>query len=196
MARVRTFIAVEVGDEIRKNAVALQQRLARAHEDVRWATPDTMHITLLFLGEVDEREVVSVCRAVAAVAGREPPFPLRVSGVGAFPNNRRPKTVWAGVTDGAEPLRRLHGLLEEELLALGCYRKEDRPYTPHLTLGRVKAEGGGHALAAELPKLLAWDGGRTTVDEVLVFGSELTRDGPVYTVLGRGELAGPADRGV
>jgi 2'-5' RNA ligase len=194
MARVRTFIAVEVGDEIRKNAVALQQRLARTHEDVRWATPDTMHITLLFLGEVDEREVVSVCRAVAAVAGREPPFPLRVSGVGAFPNNRRPKTVWAGVTDGAEPLRRLHGLLEEELLALGCYRKEDRPYTPHLTLGRVKAEGGGHALAAELPKLLAWDGGRTTVDEVVVFGSELTRDGPVYTVLGRGELTGPANR--
>src|SRR5205085_1118704 len=96
MSRVRTFIAVEIGDEIRKNAVALQQRLAKADPDVRWATPDTMHLTLLFLGEVDEREVVDVCRVVKDVAGREPPFPLRVSGVGAFPNARRPKTVWAG----------------------------------------------------------------------------------------------------
>jgi 2'-5' RNA ligase len=194
MARVRTFIGIEIGDEIRKNAVALQQRLAQTGAAVKWVEPENLHVSLLFLGEVDEREVVSVCRAVAVVAGREPPFPLRVSGVGAFPNNRRPKTVWAGVADGAEPLRRLHGLLEDELLALGCYRKEDRPYTPHLTLGRVKAEGGGHALAAELPKLLAWDGGRTTVDEVLVFGSELTRDGPVYTALGRGELTGSAGR--
>jgi len=147
MSRVRTFVAVEVGDEIRKNAVALQQRLAKANPDVRWATPDTMHVTLLFLGEVDEREVVDVCRVVRAVAGREPPFPLRVSGVGAFPNVRRPKTVWAGITDGTEPLQRLYGLIEEKLLDLGCYRKEERAYTPHLTLGRVKADGG-HALAA------------------------------------------------
>ena len=145
-----------------------------------------MHVTLLFLGEVDEREVVDVCRVVKDVAGREPPFPLRVSGVGAFPNTRRPKTVWAGVTDGAEPLRRLYGLIEARLLDLGGYRKEERAYTPHLTLGRVRAESGGHALAAELPKLLAWNGGQTTVDEVVVFASELTRDGPAYTALGRG----------
>src|SRR5262249_53197787 len=122
--------------------------------------------------------------------GREPPFPLRVSGVGAFPTPRRPKTIWAGVTDGAEQLGRLYGLLEAKLLDLGCYRKEERGYTPHLTLGRGKAEPGGHARPAVLPKLLAWDGGRTTVDEVLVMGSELRPEGPVYTVLGRGELAG------
>ena len=192
MARTRTFIAVDIGDEIRAAAVALQQRLARTGADLKLATPDTMHVTLLFLGEVDETDLVSVCRVVKDVAGREPPFPLRVSGVGAFPTPRRPKVVWAGVTDGATELQRLYGLLEEKLLALGCYRKEERGYTPHLTLGRVKAEKDGSALAGELPKLLAWDGGRTAVDEVLVFGSELTRSGPVYTVLGRGELKGGA----
>jgi 2'-5' RNA ligase len=190
MARIRTFIAVEIGDEIRKNAVVLQQRLARANAGVRWATPESMHVTLLFLGEVDEREVLAVCRAVKEVAGREPPFPLQVSGVGAFPTPRRPKTVWAGITDGAEPLRRLYGLLEAKLLDLGCYRKEERGYTPHLTLGRVKADADSHALAAELPKLMAWDGGRTVVTEVQVFSSELRPDGPEYTVLGRGELTG------
>ncbi|MBY0514068.1 MAG: RNA 2',3'-cyclic phosphodiesterase [Gemmataceae bacterium] len=192
MARIRTFVAVEIGDQIRRNAVALQERLAKVAPEVRWAAPESLHVTLLFLGEVDEREVVDVCRAVKAVAAGEPPFPLRVSGVGAFPTVRRPKTVWAGITDGAENLRRLYERLEARLLDLGCYRKEERAYTPHLTLGRVRADAGGHPLVAELPKLLAWDGGRTTVDEVVVYSGELTRDGPEYTPLGRGPLAGAA----
>jgi 2'-5' RNA ligase len=190
MARIRTFIAVDVGAEVRKRAAALQQQLARTGAEVKWIAPDQMHLTLLFLGDVDELELVKVCRAVQEVAAREPPFPLRVSGVGAFPNNRRPKIVWGGITDGADALRRLYGLLEEKLLDLGVYRKEDRDYTPHLTLGRAKAEAGENALARELPKLLAWDGGRAVVDEVLVFSSELRRDGPEYAVMGRGELAG------
>jgi 2'-5' RNA ligase len=76
------------------------------------------------------------------------------------------------------------------MLDLGCYRKEGRGYTPHLTLGRAKSDADSAALAAEIPKRAAWDGGRTTADEVLVFGSELTRDGPVYTVVGRAPLSG------
>jgi 2'-5' RNA ligase len=190
MARIRTFIAVDVGAEARKRAAALQQQLAKTGAEVKWVAPDQMHLTLLFLGDVDELDLVKVCRAVQEVAAREPPFPLRVSGVGAFPNARRPKIVWAGITDGADALRRLYGLLEEKLLDLGVYRKEDRDYTPHLTLGRLKAEGGEHTLARELPKLLAWDGGRSVVDEVLVYSSELRRDGPEYAIMGRAELGG------
>jgi len=190
MARTRTFIAVEISDEIRNNAVALQEALAKTGAEVKWATPDTMHVTLLFLGEVDDRELHAVCRVVQDVAATEPPFPLRVSGVGAFPTPRRPKTLWAGITDGATELKRLYDRLEAKLLELGCYRKEERGYTPHLTLGRVKGEADGFTLAKELPKRLAWDGGRTVVDEVVVFASVLEKDGPVYTVLGRGELTG------
>lgn len=190
MARIRTFIAVEVSDEIRRNAVTLQQRLARVDSGVRWTAADAMHVTLVFLGDVDERDLVGVCRAVKDAARSEPPFTLRVSGVGAFPNARRPKTLWAGITEGAETLQRLHGAIEARLLDLGCYRKEERAYTPHLTLGRLKAEAAGHALAAEVPKLLAWNGGFCTVDDVVVFSSDLTRDGPEYTVLGRGALIG------
>lgn len=191
MPRTRTFIAVEIGDDIRKNAAALQQRLARTGAAVKWVEPKNLHVSLLFLGEVDDRELVGVCRAVKEAAATEPPFALRVSGVGAFPTPRRPKVVWAGITDGADPLVRLYTVLEEKLLALGCYRKEERAYTPHLTLGRVKGEADGQKLAPELPKLLAWDGGHTAVSEVIVFGSELRREGPEYTVLGRGELTGP-----
>ena len=190
MPRTRTFIGVDIGEGIRTSAVALQQALARTGATVKWVEPENLHISLLFLGEVDDRELHAVCKAVKEVAAGEPPFPLRVSGVGAFPNARRPKVLWAGVTEGADELQRLYSALEAKRLELGCYRKEERGYTAHLTLGRVKGDADGFALAAELPKRMAWDGGRTAVDEVLVFSSELGRDGPVYTVIGRAALGG------
>lgn len=190
MGRTRTFIAVDLSEDIRARAGALQTSLATTGAEVKWVEPASMHITLLFLGEVDDRELHTVCRVVREVAAREPPFILRVSGVGAFPNMRHPKVLWAGITDGADTLCRLYDDLELKLLDLGCYRKEERGYSPHLTLGRVKTERDGFALAPELPKRLAWDGGRTMVEEVVVFSSVLERAGPVYTVLGRGELKG------
>jgi 2'-5' RNA ligase len=192
MSRTRTFIAVDIGEDIRDNAIALQQSLAKSGASVKWVSPDSIHITLLFLGEVDDRSLHTICRAVKEIAAAEPPFALRVSGLGAFPTLRRPKVAWAGIVDGAEQLRRLYDKLEAKLLDMGCYRKEEREYTPHLTLGRVKGESDGIALAPELTKRLAWEGGRTTVNEVLVFSSEMERAGPVYTVLGRGALTGKA----
>jgi 2'-5' RNA ligase len=190
MARTRTFIGVDVGGEIRGNVLTLQQTLAKTGASVKWVSEESIHITLLFLGEVDDRELHTICRAVRVVAASEPPFPLRVSGVGAFPTPRRPKILWAGITDGADRLHRLYEKLESRMLEMGCYRKEERGYTPHLTLGRVKGERDGLTIAPELTKRLAWEGGRTMIDEVLVFSSVLDREGPVYTVLGRGELSG------
>jgi RNA 2',3'-cyclic 3'-phosphodiesterase len=188
MPRTRTFIGIDIAEETRDDAVALQKSLAKTGAEVNWVTPESMHVTLLFLGDVDDRELHAVCRAAQQVAAREPSFTLRVSGVGAFPNARRPKVVWGGIAEGAESLQRLYDELETRMLDLGCYRKEERGYTPHLTLGRVKAERDGLALAPELAKLADWEGGRTTVEEVLVFRSDLEPDGPVYTVIGRATL--------
>lgn len=190
MARARTFIGVEVGEAIRDSALALQHTLAKTGAAVNWTPAGNFHLTLLFLGEVDDRDLPALCRIVAEVAATEPPFTVCVSGVGAFPNARRPKTLWAGITDGATELVRLHDALEQPLLDLGCYRREDRAYTPHLTLGRVKSDEDGNKLVAELSKHLAWSGGQTTVTEVVLFNSELRRDGPEYTALGRGRLRG------
>jgi len=190
MARTRTFIAVAIDDEILDNVTTLQTDLAKCGAEVKWVEPASMHITLLFLGEVEDRELHSVCRAVKEVAAREPAFALRVAGVGAFPTPRRPKVAWAGITDGADELKLLHDKLEARMMDLGCYRTEERGYTPHLTLGRVKGEADGMTLAPELAKRLTWSGGRMLIDEVLVFSSELERSGPVYTVLGRGKLMG------
>ncbi|HEY2910632.1 MAG TPA: RNA 2',3'-cyclic phosphodiesterase [Gemmataceae bacterium] len=188
MARIRAFIGVDIGDTIRDNAIALQERLARTGAGVKWVEAENLHITLLFLGEVDDRDIVPISRSIEAAARREAAFPLRVSGIGAFPTLRRPKVLWGGVSDGADPLRRLYADLEAKLLDLGLYRKEERGYTPHLTLGRLKSERDGLDLAPELTHYLSWEGGRTDVSQLLLYSSERGRHGFEYAVLARSNL--------
>jgi 2'-5' RNA ligase len=134
--------------------------------------------------------VVSICRIVSETARSLPPFTLELAGLGVFPTPRRPKTLWAGVSVGAEELKELHARLEEPLLELGCYRREDRAYAPHLTLGRVTREEQGGEWGPILAQHADWQGGATSIDEILVMSSELRRDGPLYSVMGRGQLLG------
>jgi RNA 2',3'-cyclic 3'-phosphodiesterase len=190
MARTRTFIGVDVGAEIRRAAGDVQASLARSGAAVKWAEEVNLHVTLLFLGDVDDRDLMNVCRIVSKAAATEAPFPLSVAGIGAFPTPRRPKVVWGGITDGLASLVRLHAAMEQPLFDLGCYRREERAYTPHLTLGRTDSEADGQILAAELPKYLTWSGGQSMVDEVLVYSSELRKGKPEYTVLARSPLGG------
>lgn len=191
MARLRTFIAVEVEPAVRSRLVALQETLGRSAGDVKWVEPENLHVTLLFLGEVDERDVTDVCRAVAAVCAARQAFVMSVEGVGSFGNPRRPRTVWAGVAAGARELVELHDALEPPLLELGCYRREDRQYTPHLTLGRVKSDRPNDRLAEALAQQKNWRGGEGLVREVRVLSSQLTPRGPVYAVLSRARLDEP-----
>jgi 2'-5' RNA ligase len=192
MARLRTFIAVDLGQAIRDRCVALQEALARTGTDVKWVEVENLHVTLLFLGEVDDRAVPDVCRAVAVCCGQHESFIQSVESVGCFPNPRRPRTIWVGVGAGHDELIALHDALEPPLLELGCYRRENRPYTPHITLGRVKSDRPTDKLAAELVKRASWKAGETQVREVLVLSSELTPKGPIYTVLGRSKLRNPS----
>jgi 2'-5' RNA ligase len=190
MTRIRTFIAVAIDKAIRDRAVVLQEALGRAGADVKWVEPENMHVTLLFLGEVEDRTLPAVCRVVAEVAAGLAPFEMSVAGAGCFPNARRPKTLWVGIGEGLQELVALHDALEPPLLELGCYRREERQYTPHLTLGRVKGDAGADELAAALARRSDWQGGQVRVREVLVMSSELRPEGPTYTVLGRGKLGG------
>jgi 2'-5' RNA ligase len=188
MPRTRTFIALELDKGIRDRLVALQEDLAQAAEGVKWVEPENLHVTLLFLGEVDNRETPAVCRVVAESCAALTAFPMSIETVGCFGNPRRPRTIWTGVGTGVQEVCTLHDALEPPLLDLGCYRREDRKYTPHITLGRVRTDRPLDRLAAALRENAAWKGGEQTVREVHVMGSELTSDGPVYTVLGRGKL--------
>jgi 2'-5' RNA ligase len=192
MARLRTFIAIDPGKSVRDRLVALQQALARGGAEVKWVGPENLHVTLLFLGEVDDREVVELCRAVGDCCAGTPAFRMSVERVGCFPNPRRPRVVWAGVGAGTQEVVALHDALERPLLELGCYRREDRTYTPHITLGRVRGPGGTESLAAAIARHAAWQAGGADVREVLVLSSELRPEGPVYTALSRAPLGGPA----
>jgi 2'-5' RNA ligase len=188
MSRLRTFIAVDPGKPIRDRLVALQDNLARAGSQMKWVEPDNLHVTLLFLGEVDDREVPDVCRAVTGCCAVMDAVVMTVGSVGCFGNPRRPRTVWAGLTEGGPEMVALHDALESPLLDLGCYRREDRPFTPHITLGRVKGERADERLAAALPNYAGWQSGTADVAEVLVMTSELRPAGPVYTVVSRAKL--------
>jgi 2'-5' RNA ligase len=188
MARLRTFIGVDIGKSIRERAVALQESLARTGVPVKWVEPENLHVTLLFLGEVDEREVPAVCRVVAEQTQQRQPFKMSIQSAGCFPNPRRPRVLWIGVGEGTQELCALHDALESPLLELGCYRREERKYSPHITLGRVKSERPSDQLAAALAKQAGWKGGEIAVSEILVLSSELTPKGPVYTVLSRAKL--------
>jgi 2'-5' RNA ligase len=188
MARIRTFIAVDLAAGVKGRLTALQEELGRFGPGVKWTRADNLHLTLLFLGEVEELEVVSICRVVKQRARRHAPFAVDVAGLGAFPNPRRPKILWAGLTEGVAELRALHADLEEGLLDLGCYRREDREYTPHLTLGRLSHDDRAEEWGPTLAKYADWQAGSSPVDDVLVMASEMRRGGPEYSVLGRGPL--------
>lgn len=188
MARLRTFIAVDLGQAIRDRLGSLQDNFRRLTAGVKWTEAENLHITLLFLGEVDDREIPAVCKAVDDVCQASPVFPSSVEGSGCFPNPRRPRILWVGVGAGASELIALHDALEPPLLALGCYRREERKFTPHVTLGRVRGEAAPAGLAQALAKHQSWKAGDTTVREVHVMASELTPTGPKYTVLSRSKL--------
>lgn len=189
MARTRTFIAVEIDAGMRHNALILQQRLEQVSGGVRWTNPETLHLTLLFLGDVDDRHLAQVCREVEMATRTIAPFTLHVAGLGAFPDLRRPKVLWAGVRQGSDQLHALHHAIAARLIPAGLYRPEERPYTPHLTLGRVPPHVSLPPLCRELHKRAQWEGGSTLIQEVVVFASQLERQGPVHTPLYRAPLA-------
>lgn len=188
MARLRTFLALDPGKLLHDRLLTLQAKLAESGADVKWVEAANLHFTLHFLGEVEDRDLAAICRVTSEVAGQMARFTLSLRGVGCFPNPRRPRVLWVGVGEGREAVTALHAALEQPLLDLGCYRREARAFTPHLTLGRVNSDKGTDRLTASLATRADWQGGETTIEHVLVMSSELRRTGPVYTVLGRARL--------
>lgn len=189
MARLRTFLAVPLSEEIRERLVGLQERLGAAVEGVRWVEEANLHVTMVFLGDVVAEEIPAVCRAAQEAAVKMGRFAIGVKGLGCFPHARRPRIVWAGVSAGAEGLKALYEQLTDRLEVLG-FRREGRPYTPHVTIGRVKGESAGAGLAKALEAHGEFAAGEMMVDEVIVYSSEMTRQGSRYQVLGRARLGG------
>jgi 2'-5' RNA ligase len=183
---LRTFIAVVAADEIRRSAAKLASVLRSAAGDVKWVEPENLHWTLQFLGDIDQLEIPALCAAVANATLEIDCFDLEARGAGAFPGPDRPRTLWLGAGGGAQAMVALHHAIQRKLDKLG-YRAEHRRFVPHLTLGR--AGRNARPLVRELASLAEFEAGTMLVDEVTVFASKLTPEGPRYDVLARAPLA-------
>jgi len=187
---MRCFIAIDITEEIKAQLVDLQEELAGSVDirkgDVKWVRPEAMHLTLKFLGEIRDADVVDICRIVKDVAGRHRAFDFAVKEVGHF-GGRSARVLWVGAGAESEALLALQQDLEEQLAKAG-WAKEARKFSAHLTLCRVRNTQAGARLAEVTGQFRDFDLGAMRADSVLVYESKLTPQGPIYTCLGNCRL--------
>jgi 2'-5' RNA ligase len=182
---LRLFIAVEL--DLDEELLNLQKQMQAFDREraIRWTAIDSIHLTLKFLGETPANRQAAITAAVTEAAKGHKPFGLTLEGAGCFPNTRKPRIVWAGLGGEIKALHALRDAVERIVSPLG-YPTEDRPFSPHLTLGRARQEAGMAALAAlgaqieklNVGKLAAWQ-----VEGISLMRSELKPSGAAYTQL-------------
>jgi 2'-5' RNA ligase len=170
-------------DDVRARLEAETARLRPLAREVAWVAPANLHVTLKFLGQVDEGRVGALVEALGRAAAESAPFALALAGLGAFPSVTRPRVLWAGATDGAPALASLAARVDGALADLGVER-ETRAFTAHVTLGRVRAPGRNPALAAALAAAAATPFGRVAVERIALMRSDLGPKGARHTPLG------------
>jgi 2'-5' RNA ligase len=185
---IRSFIAVPVPEHITDHLARLHESVPHAAGKIRWVKATAMHLTCIFLGDIEAGQVDPIAEALETVSRAVSPFVTNLDGVGAFPNFRRPRVVWVGFDQGEDEIKELKLRIDEALQPLGI-EPERRAFHPHLTLGRVKSEGRRglleEAAAAWTLPFENWVSG-----EVVLFKSVLGRHGPTYTFLARLPLGG------
>ena len=183
---LRLFIAAPLTDEVRAQAAACVDALRAAGADAAWLRPESMHVTLRFVGATPPDRVPALEKALDAAAHGRSPFSLELDHLGFFGPPRAPKVLWAGVGQGLEPLKSLAGALEDALAAQG-FAREERPFSAHLTLGRLRSPRNAARLvealkAAELRWVLP-------VDRLILYSSKLGQGGTVHAPVRERRLA-------
>jgi 2'-5' RNA ligase len=185
---MRTFIAIEIPDEIKAGLTEAQRSLRDSGAvDASWTRPEGIHLTLKFLGEVSETKVPDIMNGLRRAAEGIGPFRLEVIGMGTFPNPRNARVVWVGLSGDREKLSRLQAAVEETLSGIG-FERDERPFTPHLTLGRIKYIRSRDKLLTALEEVKDVHLPGFDVSTVSLMKSELRPSGAVYTEMGRVEL--------
>lgn len=179
---MRLFIAINVDPTLKAPLAEIQERLKKSAAQVSWVKPENLHFTLKFLGEVPEEDVPAIREAFRRSVAGVRSFPLSLGGLGIFPPRGRPRVIWVGVEQGTQEVERLRGRIDEGLLPLG-FPREERPFHPHLTLGRVKGLRGLDPLVADLRKGDVGLVGLMQVRSIELMQSQLRSAGAIYTPL-------------
>ena len=192
MSFLRAVIAIEIPQEIKSQIAGQTAELRQSvGRNVHWVMPENIHLTLKFLGEVSSTNLDLLSRALTTEAGQYFPFEVGVQGLGAFPNLRRPRVIWVGLQVPAE-LARLQHSLETATSRIG-YTGDDKPFAPHLTIGRVREQAASNetqCLRNALENTKVGPLGKFAVKSIHLFQSELKPGGPVYTCISTAALGG------
>ena len=179
---IRAFTAISIPPEIVEALGRLIGEVDRLGLHARLSRPEAIHLTLKFLGNIEETRVLAVTEKLQEVASSSPPFGLRIRNLGVFPRPSQPRVVWVGI-DAGDELAELQRKVETSLESLG-FDREDRPFKPHLTLARIKSRRGIARLLDFLDQNRATvDLGELFVRDYHLFQSELKPQGAVYTRL-------------
>lgn len=182
MPTSRTFIAIALPIEVQKALGQLQERLKEELPSVRWTKLGRIHLTLKFLGEVENSVLASIEEAIREITGTLPAFSLRVRGLDCFPPKSSPRVLWVGVEESTGTLMRLVSSLEN-IMESFSFPKEKRSFRPHLTLGRFRLEQIPNRIKEAIEKEKTNDLGIFGAREVLILKSNLSPQGPIYTKL-------------
>ncbi len=178
---MRTFIAVPLPKECREMLERIQAKLRASEADVRWVSASSIHLTLKFLGEIDPELVPRLADSLRSATDVPAGFTLNVRGVGAFPNPRSPRVVWCGIEGEVQQLERIQTCVEHACSALG-FAAEERPFLPHLTLGRVQGKRNLQRLS-DCIRIGSELECNFKVDLYNVYKSTLSPRGAIYDVL-------------
>ncbi len=181
MEMIRSFIAFDLDNEqVRGNLSKVQEALIETRADLNIVKPENIHVTLKFLGDIQFSMVDMIHEGMKKAVFA--PFNIGIRGLGAFPNLRRMRVVWAGIEEGAEQLKDIYNQLESNLRTLG-FKPEPRGFSPHLTIARVRTGRNKDELAKLIEQLSSYEFGAIKATCLRLKRSVLTPRGPVYSVL-------------
>lgn len=179
---LRTFIAIELSETVRQDVARVIAELDRIEAAVRWVKPENLHLTLKFLGDVEEPRLSDLFDGTEEVLRGIQAFRITFRGLGAFPHLRRPRVFWIGIEQGADSLKTVQKRIEDRLTGLG-FPRDTKAFSPHLTLGRVKKSLRGIFELASTIERMSVGPEEMSVERVVVMKSVLTPEGPIYSKL-------------
>ena len=189
MAALRTFIALDVPSAVLDTIIRIQHRFKSLGLHASWVKPANIHLTLKFLGNTDPDRIPGIQNKLIETLTSSTPFQLSLDSVGVFPNTKNPRVLWVGLKDEEETLIRLQASVENALEGIG-FLKEQRTFSPHLTLARIKSPKGKKELKDELDAVNqeGIDPHPFEVGGIHLYESQLTPKGSIYTVLANFKL--------